>query len=290
MLFDRVVFSAKANVNIIENFLGDAFPLENFAPRDSIISEQSSTVDLESGMDLSDIQNQNGTDLESKSEESIKDKLNESDSAPETESEKPLLFQNTEEVTNDNVEDVVGDLPAIIDTKNTKRLDKTSVSDVGIQLGMNLDNGNDEDGVEDLPVIAINTKKPLLQQASVSDIGIQLQMSLDEDNDENVVPVLKFSDSDSDRLDSDNSAPSLLSMLTGNSDPKQSSSLAVGSSTPPSQTSSLAFATPLSKTTPTRGLVVVLDSRTPSPSSSPRFSSKNSPQLVLNPDRLESEV
>ncbi len=279
MLFDRVVFSAKANVNIIENFLGDAFPLENFAPRDSIISEQSSMVDLESGMDLSNIQNQNGTDLESKSEESIKDKLNESDSAPETESEKPLLFQNTEEVT-DNVEDVVGDLPAIIDAKNTKRLDKTSVSDVGIQLGMNLDNGNDEDGVGNLSVIAINTKNHFLERASVSDIGIQLQMSLDEDNDENVVPVLKFSDSDSDRLDSDNSAPSLLSMLTGNSDPKQSSSLAVGSSTPPSQTSSLAFATPLSKTTPTRGLVVVLDSRTPSPSSSPRFGSKNSPQLV----------
>ena len=248
VLFDKVVFSAKANVNIIENFLGDAFPLENIVQRDSIISERSSTVDLESGTESSDIQNQNGTYLESKSEESFKDKLNESESAPETESEKPLIFQNTEEeVTND--EDVVGVLP----------------------------------------VIAINTKKPLLERASVSDIGIQLQMSLDEDSDENLAPVLKLSDSDSDRLDSDNSTPLLLSVLTGDSSPKQSSSSAVGSSTPPSQTSSLAFATPLSKTTPTRGLVVVLGSRTPSPSNSPKPSSKNSP-LILNPDRLESDV
>lgn len=244
VLFDKIVFSAKANINIIEKFLEDYFPLMQSTHRDSLLSEQSSMVDLESGIEISDNRNE-----PNQNEEQQKVFENKSE-------EKPFPFLPGLEAVNNESEDTIGDLPEI--PGNT------------------------------------NKPNPLLHKTSVSDIGIQLEMNSDSDSEEQEknVPVLKLSDTDSDdRLDSEDSTPSLLNILTRSPDLKTSSPLQIGSITPPCRRGSLTA--PLSLPSPTRGLVVIRDnkSRSPSPGTSPRVQSKNNvSSLVLNPERVESDV
>ena len=246
VLFDRVVFAAKANLNIIENFLEDSFPLEPFTQRDSIISEQGSTVNLELGNEATESKNlepdnQNETLKLKKEETETPEKLEsgtESDPVTSDMDRSPLHISD-EEVTKD--EDKVGDLPET----NTNP-----------------------------------SKPPLEERTSVSDIGIQLDLTSDEELDNGTIE-LRMSDSSSE-----GDLPPLLKCLSEEPEKTEMSAIEGSeSSTPQMSRSALTGGAPLSKSVPTRGLVVIVDevTRSPSPGSSPR-------SMVLNPERQESEV
>ena len=158
----------------------------------------------------------------------------------------------------------------------------------------------DEDELTALPIVNHSSKKthpPLLERTSVSDIGIQLSLDLDDDEE---VSDLNISDSESDELEPDhekgNSPFSLLACLQQNGSTSTNFSHSITGTvrhTTPTHScvSDTQSDSRLSSSLPSSGIRLLSTEprvhRSVSPS---HLNKKTSAALILNPERMESDV